>query len=166
MSWCCICICMNKINFESKHEVNSNQKNITRNVTTNSSSRNILIRNRISKFYPPLKSLQNSLGFWYSRTLQDSFGSGRKVQICPYSLIYLELTPSPTFSDHNSWTVGRMRVYLCFLKSSQNSLSLWHWTFLLILHHIQSAEFCEIIVSPNQNLYSRFFHFCTVFQWL
>jgi hypothetical protein len=27
----------------------------------------------------------------------------------------------------------------------------------MILHRIQLAEFCEIVVSPNQKLYSRFF---------
>jgi hypothetical protein len=156
---------MNKMNLESKLEVNSNRKNVTCNVTTNSTGHNFLIRDWISKFYPSLERFKNSLGFWYLRIPQDSLGSGCKVQICPDSSICPELTPSPTFSDHKSWTVGRMRVYLCFLESSKNSLSLWHWSFLLILHRIQSAGFCEIVISPNQNLYSRFFHFCTVFQW-
>jgi hypothetical protein len=41
-------------------------------------------------------------------------------------------------------------VYLCFLERSQNYLSHLHWKILLILHRIQSAEFCEIVVSPNQ----------------
>jgi hypothetical protein len=41
-------------------------------------------------------------------------------------------------------------VYLCFLEKSQNSVSLLHWAFLLILYRIQSAEFCEIIISLNK----------------
>jgi hypothetical protein len=52
-------------------------------------------------FYPPLERLQNSLGFWYSRFPQNSFESGLKDQICPDSLVCPELTPSPTFSNHN-----------------------------------------------------------------
>jgi hypothetical protein len=44
---------------------------------------------------------------------------------------------------------------LCFLEMSQNSLSLLDCAFLLILRHIQSAEFREIVISPNQKLYSK-----------
>jgi hypothetical protein len=44
-----------------------------------------------------------------------------------------------------------MGVYLCFLKRSQNSLSLSYCAFFLILHHFLSTEFCEIIVIPKQN---------------
>jgi hypothetical protein len=33
-----------------------------------------------------------------------------------------------------------------------------------MLHHFQSAKFCKIVASPNQNLYPRFFHLCTVLQ--
>jgi hypothetical protein len=48
----CICICMIELNFEeqieNKLEVNSNRKNVTRNVTPNSTGRNFLIP--ISKF--------------------------------------------------------------------------------------------------------------------
>jgi hypothetical protein len=71
----------------------------------------------------------------------------------------------PTCRDHNSWIVGYMKVYLYFLEGYENSLPLLYCSFLLILHQIQSARFCEIVVSPNQNLYSRFFHLCIVFQW-
>jgi hypothetical protein len=123
--------------------------------------------------------LQNSLGFWYSRLPRNLVGSGLKVQSCLDSSICPELTPPSTFNDHNFWTVGRMtppstfndhnfwtvgrmRAYLYFLERSQNSLSLLHWVFLLILHHIELAEFCKIIVSPSQKLYSRFFHLCAV----
>jgi hypothetical protein len=31
-------------------------------------------------FYLPLERLENSLGVWYSRVPQNSFGSGLKVQ--------------------------------------------------------------------------------------
>jgi hypothetical protein len=44
-----------------------------------------------------------------------------------------------------------MGVYLCFLKRSQNSLSLLYCAFFLILHHFLSTEFCEIVVIPKQN---------------
>jgi hypothetical protein len=128
-----------------------------------STDRNILIRNRNFAFYPPLERLQNPLGFWYSRFFRISFGSGLKVQSCPDSSICPELTPPPTFSGHNSWTVGRMRVYLCFLERSQNSLSLPYCVFFLILWQSQSAEFCEIVGSLNQNLHPRFFHVCAGF---
>jgi hypothetical protein len=67
-----------------------------------STGRNFLIRDWNSAFYPPLERIQISLGFWYSRFPQISFGSGLKVQIDPDSSIYPELTPPPTFSDHNS----------------------------------------------------------------
>jgi hypothetical protein len=77
---------------------------------------------------------------------QDPFGSGLKVQICPDSSICLELTPPPTFSDHNSLTVGQMRVYLYFMKMSQNSLSLSYCALSLIPHQSHSAEFCEIVI--------------------
>jgi hypothetical protein len=53
-------------------------------------------------FYPPLERLQNSLGFLYSIFPQNLSRSGLKDQGCPDSLIYPELTPPPTFSDHNS----------------------------------------------------------------
>jgi hypothetical protein len=164
----CICICMIELNceerFENKLEVNSNRKHVTHNVTLNSTGCNFLIWDRNSAFCPPLERLQNSLWFCYSTSPQISFGSGVKVQICPDSSICPELTPFSAVIDHNSWTVGRIRVDLWFLERSHNYLSLLHWTFLLILHCIQSAEFCEIVVSPNQNLYSRFFHLYTVFQ--
>jgi hypothetical protein len=52
-----------------------------------STSRNFLIRNRNSAFYPPLERLQNYLGFWYSRFFQILFGSGLKFQIDPDSSI-------------------------------------------------------------------------------
>jgi hypothetical protein len=87
---------------ENKLEVNSNRKHVTHNITLNSTGRNSLIRDRNSAFYPPLETLQNSLGFWYSRFPQISFGSGIKVQICKDSSTCPELTPLPTFSDHNS----------------------------------------------------------------
>jgi hypothetical protein len=48
-------------------EVNSNRRNITRNVTPTSIGLNFLIRDRNSAFYPPFERLQNSLGFWYLR---------------------------------------------------------------------------------------------------
>jgi hypothetical protein len=115
-----------------------------------STDRNFLIQDRNSAFYLPLERLQNSLGFWYSRFPQISFGSGLKVQIDPDSSICPELTPPPTFSGHNSRTVGRMRAYLCFLERSQNSLSLPSCAFFLILYHYQSAAFCEIVVAENR----------------
>jgi hypothetical protein len=97
---------MIELNFEeqieNKLEVKSNRKNVTHNVTSNSTGRNFLILDLNSKFYPPLKSLQNSLGFWDSRFPQNLFGSGLKVQSGPDSSICPELTPSPTFSEHNS----------------------------------------------------------------
>jgi hypothetical protein len=62
---------MIELNFEeqieTKLEVNSNQKNVTRNVTLNSTGHNFPIRDQNSKFYPQLERLQNSMGFWYSR---------------------------------------------------------------------------------------------------
>jgi hypothetical protein len=61
---------------------------------------------------------------------------------------------SANYRDHNSWTVGRMRVRLYFLERYQNYLPLLYCSFLLILYQIQSAWFCEIVVSPNQNLSS------------
>jgi hypothetical protein len=67
-----------------------------------STGRNFLIRDRNSAFYQPLESLQNSLGFWYSRFPHISFGSGLQVQIGPDSSVCPELTPPPTFSDHDS----------------------------------------------------------------
>jgi hypothetical protein len=42
-------------------------------------------------FYQSLERLRNSLGFWYSEFSHISFGIRFKVQICPDSLIYLEL---------------------------------------------------------------------------
>jgi hypothetical protein len=67
-----------------------------------STDHNFLIRNRNSVFYPPLEMLKISLGFWYSGFFRILFGSGPKVQSCPDSSICLELTPPPTFSEHNS----------------------------------------------------------------
>jgi hypothetical protein len=62
---------MIELNFEeqieNQFEVNSNQKNITCNVTPNSTGHNFLIRDQNSIFCPPLERLQNYLGFWYSR---------------------------------------------------------------------------------------------------
>jgi hypothetical protein len=129
-----------------------------------STDHNFLIRDQNSAFYPALERLQNYIGFWYSRFFPISFGSGLKVWCCPDSSIWPEPTPPPTFSDHNSWTVGRMRVHLLFLERSQNSLWLPYCAFFLILCQSQSAEFCEIVGSLNQNLYPRFFHVCTGFQ--
>jgi hypothetical protein len=43
------------------------------------------------------------------------------------------------------------------MESSENSLSLLYCALFLILYQSQSAEFCEIVVSLNQDLYSRFF---------
>jgi hypothetical protein len=97
---------MIELNFEeqieNKLEVNSNRKNVTRNVTPNLIGRNFLIRDQNSMFCPLLERLQNSMGLWYSRFPQNSFGSGIKVQICPDSSICPELTSPPTFSGHNS----------------------------------------------------------------
>jgi hypothetical protein len=102
----CICMCIIELNFEeqieNKLEVNSTRKNKTRNVTPNSNDCNFLIRDQNSVFYPPLERLQNSLGFLYSIFPQNLSRSGLKDQGCPDSLIYPELTPPPTFSDHNS----------------------------------------------------------------
>jgi hypothetical protein len=76
-------MCMLELNFEeqikNKLEVNSNRKNVTYNATPDSIGRNFLIRDLNSAFYPPLETLQNSLGFWYSKFPQISFGSGLKV---------------------------------------------------------------------------------------
>jgi hypothetical protein len=51
------CICMIELNFEeqieNKLEVNSNRKNETHNVTSNSTGRNFLIRDQNPAFYPP-----------------------------------------------------------------------------------------------------------------
>jgi hypothetical protein len=97
---------MIELNFEeqieNKLEVNSNRKTVTCNATPNSTVCNFLIRDQNSAFYPPFEALKNSLGFWYSRFTQNSFGSRLNVQICPDSSVYPELTPSSTFSDHNS----------------------------------------------------------------
>jgi hypothetical protein len=134
---------------EEKFKLNQTAK--TKLVNHPSSmGRNFLIRDPNSEFYPPLERLQNSLGFWYSRFPHISFGSGLKVQIDPDSSICPELTPPPTFSDHNSRTVGRMRVYLYFLERSQNFLSLPYCAFFLILYQSRSAEFCEIVVAENR----------------
>jgi hypothetical protein len=103
---CCICICIIELNFEeqieNKLEVNSNRKIVSRNATPNLTRCNFLIRDRNSAFYPPLETLRNSLGFWYLRFSQISFGSGLKVQIGSDSSICPELTPPLNFSDHNS----------------------------------------------------------------
>jgi hypothetical protein len=72
--------------------------------------------------------------------------------ICPE--LISSSTP-PNYSDHNSCTVCRVMVYLSFLKRSQNFLSLPYCEFLLIPHRVQSTEFCETIVSTNQNLYLK-----------
>jgi hypothetical protein len=45
-----------------------------------------------------------------------------------------------------------MRTYLCFLETSENYLSLSNCACFPILHHVQSEEFCEIVISLNQNL--------------
>jgi hypothetical protein len=103
---CCICICMIELNceeqIENKLEVNSNRKHVTHNVTLISTGRTFLIRDQNYVFYPPLERLQISIGFWYSRFSQNLFGVGLKFQSGPDSSIYPELTPPPTFSDHNS----------------------------------------------------------------
>jgi hypothetical protein len=56
-----------------------------------------------------------------------------------------------------------MRVYLCFLESSQNPLSLPYCAFFLILYQSQSAEFCETVVAENRSgvnvLLSSWFNF-------
>jgi hypothetical protein len=73
---------MIELNYEeqiNKLEVDSNQKNVTRNIALNSTGRNFFIRDQNSKFYPPLERLQISLGVWYSRFPQNSFGGGLKV---------------------------------------------------------------------------------------
>jgi hypothetical protein len=44
---------------KNKLEVNSNRKNVTHNVTPNSTNHNFLIRDQNSAFYPPLEMLQN-----------------------------------------------------------------------------------------------------------
>jgi hypothetical protein len=44
-----------------------------------------------------------------------------------------------------------MRVYLFFLKRSQNSLSLPYCVFLLILYQSQSVEFCEIAIAETES---------------
>jgi hypothetical protein len=63
-------MCMIEWTFEeqikNKFEVNSNRKNVTRNITPNSTGRNFLILDQNSEFYLPLERLQNSLGFQYS----------------------------------------------------------------------------------------------------
>jgi hypothetical protein len=42
----------------------------------------------------------------------------------------LEILAAPsTCRDHNSWAVGRMRVYLCFLEKYQNYLPLLYYSF-------------------------------------
>jgi hypothetical protein len=94
-----------------------------------STDRDFLIRNQNSAFYPVLERLKISLGFWYSSFFRILFGSGLKVQSCPDSSLCPELTPPPIFSGHNSWTVSRMRMYLCFLERSQNSLSIPYCVF-------------------------------------
>jgi hypothetical protein len=77
---------MIELNFEeqieNKFEVNSNQKNVTRNATLNSTGRNFLIRDLNSAFYPPLERLQFFLGFLYSMFPQNLFECGLKVQSC------------------------------------------------------------------------------------
>jgi hypothetical protein len=97
---------MIELNFEEqiekKLEVNSNRKTVTHNATLNSTGLNFLIRDRNSEFYPPLERIQNSLGFWYSGFCQNTFESGCNFQTCLDGLICPELTPTPTFSDHNS----------------------------------------------------------------
>jgi hypothetical protein len=63
-------MCMIEWNFEeqikNKLQVNSNRKNVTRNITPNSTGRNFLILDQNSEFYLLLERLQNSLGFRYS----------------------------------------------------------------------------------------------------
>jgi phage-related protein len=76
-------MCMIELNYEeqieNKLEVDSNQKNVTRNIAPNSTGRNFFIRDQNSKFHPPLERLQISLGVWYSRFPQNSFGGRLKV---------------------------------------------------------------------------------------
>jgi hypothetical protein len=43
-----------------------------------------------------------------------------------------------------------MRVYLCFMERSQDSLSLPYCTLFLILYQSESAEFCEIVVAEDR----------------
>jgi hypothetical protein len=151
----CICKCMIELNLKNKSkqlESNSNRKSTTRNATPNLTGCNFLIPNWNSAFYTPLQMLQNSLGFWYWRFPHISFGSGLQVQSCPDSSIYPELTPPASFSDHNSWSVCQMRVYLFFWETSQNYLSSSYCAFFLILYQSQLAEFCEFVVSWKQNL--------------
>jgi hypothetical protein len=89
------------VELESNLNPNSNRKNETCKLPS-STGCNFPIRDRNSAFHPPLERLQNYLGFWYSRFPQISFESGLKAQIVPDSSVCPELTPSPTFSDHNS----------------------------------------------------------------
>jgi hypothetical protein len=49
-------------------------------------------------------------------------------------------------------------------KVSKISITLLYLLFFLIWYHTPSVEFYEIVVSLNQNLYSRFFYLCIVFQ--
>jgi hypothetical protein len=140
---------------------------------------------------PYLEKPINYNASWFLRMISKFWVSPlfRKLMEFPMSLIFrvppiwLQLSPNPkvenlchsvqirnssstpTCRDHNFWTIGRMRVYLYFLEGYQNCLPLLYCSFLLFLHQIQSARFYEIVVSPNQNLYSRFFHLCIVFQW-
>jgi hypothetical protein len=76
---------MIELNFEeqieNKLEVDSNRKNVTHIIARNSTSRNFLILDQNSRFYPPLESLQNSLGVGYSRLPQNLFGSGLKSKV-------------------------------------------------------------------------------------
>jgi hypothetical protein len=105
-----------------------------------STGRNFLIRDRNSAFYLPLESLQNSLGFWYSRFFQISFGIGLKVQIDPDSSICPELTPPPNFSDHSSWAVGR---------------SVRNWHLPQNLYHFCIVRFSWFYTSLSQRSFAR-----------
>jgi hypothetical protein len=104
---------------ENKLEVNPNRENETRNVTPTSTGRNFLIRDRNPAFYPPLERWQNSLGFWYSSFPRFHLEVGLKFKfiltvrsVQNWHLPQLSVTITPE--------LGRMRVYLCFLKRSQN----------------------------------------------
>jgi hypothetical protein len=93
---------LNLKNKSKQLEINSNRKSTTYNATPYSTGSNFLIRDRNSVFYQLLERLQNSLGFWYSMFPHILFGNGVKVPIYPDSSICPELTPPPSFSDHNS----------------------------------------------------------------
>jgi hypothetical protein len=124
------------------------------------------VRSQNYEFSLSLESLWNPLRLWYSEfpLVLLLLSQNPKVEKLRHSAYIRSSSSTPTCRDHYFWTVGRMRVYLYFLKRYQNYLPLLYCSFLLILHQNQSAWFCKIIISLNQNLYSRFFHLCIVFQ--